>query len=144
MTDTTPHRLHRAWRATVYEAGGIAVQVARDPRQPALWRGRRVAVAALLDALGVRAAAFVTAWNPRSRRHPRGRNHRALRRLRQAVRHLPHLPGMGRACRPRPWGEEHLLLGAAPGRCAVLARRFRQASILVVRRIGPPRLMRLP
>ena len=45
MTDAAPHRLHRAWRATVYEADGIAVQIARDPRQPTLWRGRAAAVA---------------------------------------------------------------------------------------------------
>ena len=108
MTDAIPHRLHRAWRATVYEADGIAVQIARDPRQPTLWRGRAAAVATLLDALGVRVAVFTGAWNPFSRRQPRARNRRALERLRQAARRVPHRQGMGRACRPRPWGEEHL------------------------------------
>ncbi len=143
MTEASQHRLHRAWRATVFEADGIAVQIARDPRHPALWRGRGAAAAALLEALGVREAAFTGAWNPFSRRHPSGWNRRALQRLRQATRRIPHLEGMGRACRPSPWGEEHLLLGAAVRRCAVLARRFRQDSILVVRRAVPPRMMRL-
>jgi len=131
----------RAWRATLFEAGGLVVPVAPDARQPGAWRRRGAAVAALTAALGVPEAAFVGAWNPYSRRRPRRWNLRRLARLRQAARRIPRLDGMGRACRPRPWGEEHLLLGAPAARCAVLARRFRQDAILVVRRVGPPRMM---
>lgn len=134
-------RLSRAWRATLFEADGIAVPLAPDPRHPGLWRRRGGAVAALLAALRVRQAAFTGAWNPASRRHPCGWNRRRLARLREAARRIPQRDGMGRACRPRPWGEEHLLLGAPAARCAVLARRFRQNAILVVRRIGPSRMM---
>jgi hypothetical protein len=119
----------------------MVVPVAPDARHPAAWRRRGAAVSALLAAMGVPQAAFVGAWNPFSRRRPRGWNHRRLARLREAARRLPRREGMGRACRPRPWGEEHLLLGAAVARCAVLGRRFRQDAILVVRRIGPPRMM---
>uniref|UniRef100_UPI0018DF7F3E DUF3293 domain-containing protein n=1 Tax=Roseomonas rosulenta TaxID=2748667 RepID=UPI0018DF7F3E len=103
--------------------------------------GRGATVRALLAALGAREAAFTGAWNPLSRRRPRGWNLRRLACLREAARRIPWREGMGRACRPRPWGEEHLLLGAPAARCAALARRFRQDAILVVRRIGPPRMV---
>jgi len=139
----TGPRLARAWRATLFEADGIAVPIAPDPRLAAAWRARHASIAALLDRLGVRQAAFTGAWNPFSTRHPRGWNHRRLGRLREAARRLPRREGMGRACRPRPWGEEHLLIGAPAARCAVLARRFRQDAIVVIRRRGPVRLMRL-
>lgn len=133
--------LARAWRATLFEADGIAVPIAPDPRLPAIWRERRAAVAGLLARLGAREACFTGAWNPFSRRHPRGWNARMLARLRAAARGAPVLEGMGRACRPRPWGEEHLLIGAPPARCATLARRFRQDSILAVARRGPARMI---
>lgn len=136
-------RLSRAWRATVFEAEGIGVQLAPDPRHRAIWRGRKDAAATLLGRLRVPQAAFATAWNPFSRRCPPAINRRRMARLRAAARRLPRLEGMGRACRPRPWGEEHLLIGAPPARCAVLGRRFRQDSILVVARFGPARILRL-
>jgi hypothetical protein len=135
--------LHRAWRATLFEADGIAIPFAPVAQLRAAWRARRSGIAALLASLGVRQAAFTGAWNPCSRRHPRGTNRRRLDRLREATRRLPRHEGMGRACRPRPWGEEHLLIGAAPARCAVLARRFRQDAILVIRQRGPARMMLL-
>lgn len=133
--------LARAWRATVFEADGIAVPIAPDPRLPRVWRARRAAVAALLARLGTREACFTGAWNPFSRRRPRGWNARMLARLRAAARRLAVLDGMGRACRPRPWGEEHLLVGAAPARCATIARRFRQDSIVALARGGPTRMI---
>lgn len=136
-------RLARAWRATLFEADGIAVPIAPDPRLARAWRARHAAVAALLAGLGTRQAAFTGAWNPFSTRHPRGWNHRRLARLRAAARRLPQREGMGRACRPRPWGEEHLLIGAPAARCAVLARRFRQDAIVLIRQRGPARLVRL-
>ncbi|CAH0239022.1 DUF3293 domain-containing protein [Roseomonas sp. CECT 9278] len=133
--------LRRAWRATLFEADGIVVPLARGARQVGAWRGRHGAARALLVLLRVAEAAFVGAWNPHSRRRPRGWNQRRLDRLRAATRRLPRREGMGRACRPRPWGEEHLLVGAPAARCVVLARRFRQDAILVIRRVGPPRLL---
>ena len=133
--------LHRAWRATLFEADGIVIPVAPVARMRATWRARRAAIAALLASLGVRQAAFTGAWNPGSRRQPRGWNRRRLERLREATRRLPRHDGMGRACRPRSWGEEHLLVGAPEARCAVLARRFRQDAILVIRQRGPARMM---
>lgn len=133
--------LARAWRVTLFEADGIAVPIAPDPRQAATWRARRGAVGALLARLGTREACFTGAWNPFSRRRPRGWNARMLARLRAVARRLSLLEGMGRACRPRPWGEEHLLIGAAPARCAAIARRFRQDSILAVARRGPARMI---
>lgn len=136
-------RLARAWRATLFEAEGIAVPLAPDPRLAAAWRARHASIAALLHGFGVRQAAFTGAWNPFSTRHPSGWNQRRLGRLREAARRLAQREGMGRACRPRPWGEEHLLIGAPAARCAVLARRFRQDSIVVIRQRGPVRLMRL-
>lgn len=127
--------LRRAWRATLFEADGIVVPLACGAR------AHHGAAGALLAMLGVTEAAFVGAWNPHSRRRPPGWNHRRLDRLRDAARRIPRREGMGRACRPRPWGEEHLLVGAPAARCAVLARRFRQDSIVVIRRRGPPRLV---
>lgn len=136
-------RVPRAWRATLYEADGIAVPLAPDPRHAALWRGRVAATACLLGRLHGAEAVFAGAWNPFSRRYPRRSNHRWLSRLRLAARRLVALEGMGRACRPRPWGEEHLLLRAPAARGAVLARRFRQDAILVLRRFGPARIVLL-
>ncbi|MBP0463669.1 DUF3293 domain-containing protein [Roseomonas sp. PWR1] len=133
--------LARAWRATLFEADGIAVPIAPDPRLPATWRARGEAVAVLLARLGTRDACFTGAWNPFSRRRPRGWNARMLVRLRGAARRHAVLDGMGRACRPRPWGEEHLLIAASPARCATLARRFRQDSIVALSRRGPARLV---
>jgi hypothetical protein len=100
--------------------------------------GRRsAAVDALLCRLGVREGGFVTAWNPFSHRMPRGWNQRMLARLRQAARRLPMAEGQGCAGR---WHETHLLLGADSRRLAVLARRFRQAGFVLVRRGQPARL----
>jgi hypothetical protein len=141
VTNAPDPRLHGAWRATLFEAAGIAIPLAPVGRLRAIWRARRAAIAALLASLGVRQAAFTGAWNPCSRRHPRGWNRKRLDRLREATRRLPRHEGMGRACRPRPWGEEHLLIGAPAARCAVLARRFRQDAILVIRQRGPARMM---
>jgi len=112
-----------AYRRTAYRAeGGAVVRVGR--RSPAvesllrrLGRGRR------------QAGAFVTAWNPFSRRMPRGWNERMQARLRQAARRLPVAEGCGIG---RGWAERMLLLAADPRRVAVLARRFRQNAVVVV------------
>jgi hypothetical protein len=119
-----------AYRATAYEAAGAVVRIGR----------RSAAATALLRRMGVAQAGFVTAWNPMSRRTPPGRNARMQRRLHEMTRGLPRAEGHGRA---RGWCEAHLLLGADPRRLRVIARRFRQAAIVVLRRGAPARLILL-
>ena len=70
-----------------------------------------------------------------------GWNARMLARLRQAARRLPAAEGFGGDGR---WREAHLLLAADPRRVAVLARRFRQAAVVVVRMGQPARLRLTP
>ncbi|MBV1799065.1 DUF3293 domain-containing protein [Siccirubricoccus sp. G192] len=123
--------LARAYARTEYEAAGAIARIGR--RSPALDR--------LLRCLGARQGGFVTAWNPCSRRMPRGWNDRMLARLRQAARRLPVAEGWGRSQgRGNGWAERHLLVAADPRRVAVLARRFRQNAIVAVRLGGPARL----
>lgn len=119
--------LHRAYRATDYEAGGAVARLGR----------RSAAVDAVLARLGRAQGAFVTAWNPFSRAMPWGWNDRMGRRLHEATRRLPRAEGWGRA---PGWGEQHLLLATDPRRAAVIARRFRQNAIVVVRRGQKARL----
>jgi hypothetical protein len=123
--------LARAYARTAYEAAGAVARIGR--RSPTLDR--------LLRRLGARQGGFVTAWNPFSRRMPRGWNDRMLARLRQAARRLPVADGWGRGQgRGNGWAERHLLVAADLRRVAVLARRFRQNAIVAVRLGGPARL----
>ena len=123
-------RMLAAYRRTGYEAAGAVARVGR----------RAAAVDALLRRLGAREGAFVTAWNPWSRRMPAGWNARMIARLREASRRLPSAEGEGRG---RGWSERHLLLAAGPRRAAVLARRFRQNAIVAARIGAPARLVAL-
>jgi hypothetical protein len=123
-------RLLAAYRRTDYEAGGAVARVGR----------RSAAVDALLRRLGAREGAFVTAWNPWSRRMPPGWNARMTARLRQAARRLPSAEGEGRG---RGWSERHLLVAADGRRAAALARRFRQNAVVVARAGTPARLVPL-
>lgn len=127
-----PAALRRAYARTDYEAAGAVARIGR----------RSAAVDALLARLGARQGAFVTAWNPMSRRRPGGWNARMTFRLREAARRLPCAEGWGRA-RSGRWAERHLLIAADPRRVAVLGRRFRQRAIMVVRRGQPAALMLL-
>lgn len=146
-----PAALVAAYARTDYGAGEAgAAAVARIGR-------RSAAVDALLARAGLRQGAFVTAWNPWSRRMPRGWNERMLARLRGAARRLPVVAeGWGRGRepiprahqpperRPRPadaWAERHLLVGGDPRRALALARRFRQHAIAAVRLGQPARLL---
>jgi hypothetical protein len=117
--------LLRAFRATDYEAAGIVVRVGR--RSPAL------------DTLLPGPAAFLTAWNPMSRRMPPGWNARMQRALRRRLGCRVLAEGEGRLGR---WAEAHMLAAADPRRLAVLARQFRQHAILVVAPGRPARLLR--
>ncbi len=118
-------RLLAAYRRTEYEAAGAVARVDR----------RSAAVDGLGRRLGAREGAFVTAWNPWSRRRPAGWNARMMARLRAAARRLPSLEGEGRGA--HGWSERHLLIAVDARRAAVLARRFRQNAI-VVARVGAP------
>lgn len=119
-----------AYRRTAYEAAGAVARVGR----------RDAEVDALLRRLGTRQGAFVTAWNPWSRRMPDGWNARMMARLREAARRLPAAEGEGKG---RSWSERHLLLAADPRRAAALARRFRQNAMVVARTGAPARLVLL-
>jgi hypothetical protein len=126
----TAAALLAAYRRTGYEAAGAVARIGR----------RSAAVDALLRRLGAREGAFVTAWNPMSRKAPPGRNARMMARLREAARRLPSAEGEGSG---RGWSERHLLLAADPRRAAALARRFRQNAIVAVRTGAPARLVPL-
>ena len=120
--------LQRAYRMTRYTVAGITIRVGR----------RCAAVDRLLIAHSRREAGFITAYNPLSRRKPPGWNRRMQSRLVQAVRHWPVLPAGGGW---RRWYEEHLVVFAHPRRMAVLARRYRQHAIVIVRLHQPARLL---
>ena len=116
---TLPAHLRAAYRRTAYEADGAVARIGR----------RSVVMDTLLRRLRTRHGAFVTAWNPFSRRMPPGWNERMLARLRSAARRFGTVTGTGSSGR---WAERHLLIAADPRRAVVLARRFRQNAIVVV------------
>jgi hypothetical protein len=128
MQALLPPALRRAYAATAYEAAGAVARIGR----------RSASVDALLAARGARHAAFVTAWNPFSRRMPRGWNDRMQDRLRQAARGRVLAEGWGRG---RGWAERHLLLAGDPRLAARLARRFRQHAVVVVSPRRPARIL---
>ncbi len=113
-------RILRAFRETRYEAAGIIVRTGRRSDLP-------------LNG----PAAFITAWNPHSRRMPPGWNARMQARLRAAVRGRVIAEGWGRG---RSWAEHHLLVAGDKRRLGVLARRFRQHAIVLVAPGRPARL----
>jgi hypothetical protein len=119
--------LARAFRASRYEAGGLLLRV-----------GRRAGVDALLARLGAREAALLSAWNPRGRRHPEAWNRRAGRALDAALRRVARFPATSRLGR---WHEEMRAAALPWPRARALARRFRQAAILALRRGAPARLI---
>jgi len=116
-----------AWRDSTYRAGPVVTRVGRVSPSADAW----------LAAHGARAGAIITAWNPMCRRHPRGWNERAQARLREATRRWARAEGFSGTTR---WQEHNLLLAAAPRVVAVLARRFRQAAILVLQKGQKARL----
>ena len=125
---TLPAQLLNAYRQTRYIAGSVEVRIAR--RSPAM--------DALLSVHGARVGVFVTAWNPLSRRMPPAWNRRMQKRLKRRLRRYPTLPAEGFW---RRWHEHHLLLLADQRFALKLARQFRQAAIVVVKRGQPATLM---
>lgn len=114
-------RLAAAYRRSVFRAGEVVARVGRRSASGDAW----------LAGQGAREGAMVTAWNPMSRRHPRGWNDRAQARLRAAARRFPMAEGFSGTAR---WQEHNVLLAGDVRAIAMLARRFRQAAILVLRR----------
>ena len=123
--------LRAAYARTDYEAAGIVMRIGR----------RSTEMDALLRAHAAWNAAFVTAWNPFSRRMPQGWNERMLARLRQASRGRVLAEGWGRG---PSWAERHLLVAGDPRWIARLARRFRQNALVTVSPGRPARLLAAP
>jgi hypothetical protein len=92
----------------------------------------------LLRQHGARAATLIGAWNPQSQLHPPGWNRRADRRLRDHLRRYRWIHATGGT---RRWWEEHVLLLGDPRPALILARRFRQRAVVVVRRGQKARLV---
>jgi uncharacterized protein DUF3293 len=128
-TGSIPPHLLRAYRDTIYVAGGIAIRIGH--RTPD----------ALFAHLNARGATLLTAWNPLSRRMPAGWNRRMQRRLRERLRRTPALPAEGAL---RRWHEAHLLAAGDPRPLVRLARIFRQRGVVVLRRRQCARLVLLP
>jgi len=124
-------RLARGWRHTRFEAGGAVARLGRRSRT----------IDRLLCDAGAVRGAFVGAWNPCSRVAPVWRNRRALARLQAFAGRLgiAWRAGTGSAVRPA-WSEAHLLLFGDWRRAVVLARRFGQHAVLLVRRGGRARI----
>lgn len=116
----------RSYRLSTYRAGTVAARVGRRPG--GLDRTVRVPLVLL------------SACNPGGRRMTDGWNRRAMRRLDEAMRRIPRVEGEGRLGR---WSEPLVLAAMAPARGIVLARRFRQNAVVVLRPRRPARLMLL-
>ena len=118
----------KAYRLTLYCAGEVLARPGQRSPAGDAWLAR----------LGAREAGFITAWNPMSRRHPPGWNVRRQMALRAVLRRHPRLEGSSGY---RRW-HEHNLLVVAPARVLLgVARRFRQAAIMLLRRGRPARLL---
>lgn len=127
LPDRVPASLLRAYRATIYEAAGIAVRIGR--RSPSLDR--------LLVAERARSAVLLTAWNPYSHRMPEGWNRRMQHALAARLRRWVVRPACGRG---RGWAEAHVLAFAPEAPACRIAWRFRQRAVVVVRRGQAARL----
>jgi len=99
---------------------------------------------AVLCRHGVRSWAFVTAWNPASRRLAPWRNRSRQRRLLRLLHKLGYrsLPGVAIADSGGwPPEESVIVLGIAPHAALRIARCFAQNAIVAGRRRGPARLL---
>jgi hypothetical protein len=111
----------RAYKAARYGVEGTEIRI-----------GRRSAVMdRLLRAHAAREAVFITAYNPFSRVMPPGWNRRMQARLCLVVRRRPVLAGRGTW---RRWSETHLIVFGDARPIRLVARRFRQHAVVVVRR----------
>jgi Protein of unknown function (DUF3293) len=121
----------RAYRLSLYRAGGVSVRVGRRPVRDdeggggGLWGGRGDIV-------------FVSASNPGGRRRPDGWNCRMMRRLAESLPGVTLHAGEGRLGR---WSEPLFAAVLPLARGRVIARRFRQNAVLLVRDGRPARLV---
>lgn len=116
-----------AYRHSAYLVGVVVVRIGR----------RSAALDALFRREGAREAVLIAAWNPFSRRMPRGWNRRMDARLWEHIRRHRWLPATGGT---GIWWEEHILLFGDCRPAIVLARRFRQRAVVLLRQGQPARL----
>ncbi len=116
-----------SYRRSAYEAGGVVARVGRRTAVPARWTGAELVM--------------LSACNPGGRPRPPGWNRRRMAALRQALRRTAFTEGEGRW---RRWSEPLLMAALPAARGLVLARRFRQNAVVVVRSGRPARLVLLP
>ena len=114
----SPRLLH-AYRRTEYRSGEAVARIGRRSAQ----------IDAVLRAMGARRGAFLTAWNPASRRLPAAMNRRRQDRLTALLRRMPWRAAEGGW---RGWREAHVLAAGDPRRLATLARRFGQNAIVAI------------
>ena len=125
LNQAIPPRILRAYRLTRYRAADHEIRIGR--RSPD----------ALFAQLQSRTGTLLTAWNPLSRRMPAGWNARMQRRLRLRLRRFSVLEAEGSL---RGWHEAMLLAAGPPARALLLARRFRQRAVVVLRQGANARL----
>ncbi|WP_338029330.1 DUF3293 domain-containing protein [Gluconacetobacter asukensis] len=118
-----------AYRRSLYRAGGISVRVGQrpvpdDPMLPAWWRRGDVV--------------FVSAANPGGRRRPDGWNLRGMRALAACLAGCESHEGEGRLGH---WAEPLFAVRLPLARGRVIARRFGQNAVLLVRDGRPARLV---
>ena len=128
---TVDPKLLGAWRRASFEAAGVVIKIGQ----------RSAPLDRLLADLKVAEAVFVGAWNPYGRKVPHGTNERMELRLNEYAARFPSCKGSGFG--PR-WREAHLFLAVPRLRGLVIARRFRQAAIVQIRRAQPARLVFVP
>ena len=128
LPDSLPPRLLRAYLLTDYRAAGVRIRIGRVPPD------------ALFVQLGHRSATLLTAWNPLSQRRPDGWNRRIQQRLRARLRRFAVEEAEGTL---HAWREAMLLVGGDPRPAIVVARRFRQHGVVLLRRSAPARLVLL-
>jgi hypothetical protein len=120
-----PPRLLRAYRDTIYRADATDVRIGR--RCPSV----------LLERLDARAAVFLTAWNPWSRRMSAGWNRRMQQQLRQHLRRFKVVDAQGSL---RRWHEAMLLVAGDARPMVRVAGRFRQRAVVILRQGDKARL----
>ena len=125
-----PAHLATAYRRARYSVAGLDLVVGR----------RSSALDGLLAGMSAREAVLITAWNPASRRMPPDWNTKMMAALRYRLGSTPLLPATGRG---NGWREEHLLVTGDRRRLAKLARLFRQAAMVGLRRGQDIRLLPL-
>jgi hypothetical protein len=125
-----PAHLSLAYRKSRYNVAGMDLAVGR----------RSIGLDGLLAGLGVRDAVLITAWNPRSRRMPSLWNERMMARLRLRLGTRTALPAYNEW---HGWAEQQLLVPGDRRRLTVLARLFRQAALVGLRRGQDVRLLPL-